>query len=450
MKKTITLIVIFLIILISGTIVNAADISLSANKVTVSSGDTVTLTYSTSGISEDNAIAGLEAKITKVDSKIEKVESISINVSNGNIESGNNVLSFVDANLKHTGDITISIKVKLKEGIEAGDISVPILVEFFMADENSSSIQKTSSATITVKSDGTDTEEPPIDETKSSDNTLKSLTVSPEGLSPQFSPKTVTYKMTVKSNVNKLDITAKTNDSKATYKITGNTNLKEGTNIVKITVTAENGSTKQYKITVTKLAEENMQEVIPNIVDQEDDKKDEEKPEEEETTEILGLKSLVITGVEISPNFDTEIYEYTATILNAATVEILATATTEDATVEIIGNNNLVLGENIVTILVKSSDGKETKTYQILIDKQEDETTLANAEIAKQDKQMQETKASIGKIILIVVAILVVIAIVSYIYFNNRKTIEDDSYEKDQTEKEENKKENRGKGRRFK
>lgn len=442
MNKTIMLMVVFIMILMSVSIVNAADISLSANKVTVSAGDTVTLTYSTSGISESNAIEGLEAKISNLDSKIEKIEDMSINVSNGVVTS-NNVISFVDPNLKYISNVTISVKVKIKEKVDEGEISIPLFVEFFMANENNSSIQKTANATITIngKNSGGST-----DENKSGDNTLKSLTVNPTGLSPKFSSKTETYKMTVKSDVNKLGVTAKTNDSKATYKVTGNENLKEGTNIVRVTVTAENGSTRQYKITVTKLAEETTPETIPNIIDE-----NEKKPEDESTEEnkvVLGLKSLVITGVEISPEFNTNIYEYTATILNAATVEILAVPTIEEATVEIIGNNNLVLGENIITILVKSKNEEETKTYQILINKQEDETILANAELSKQDQQVQETKSNIGKIVLIVVGILIVISVVTYIFLNCRKTVEDDEWS---SEKEtEYSPEEKKKGKRFK
>jgi len=106
MNKTIMLMVVFIMILMSVSIVNAADISLSANKVTVSAGDTVTLTYSTSGISESNAIEGLEAKISNLDSKIEKIEDMSINVSNGVVTS-NNVISFVDPNLKYISSFTV-------------------------------------------------------------------------------------------------------------------------------------------------------------------------------------------------------------------------------------------------------------------------------------------------------------------------------------------------------
>ena len=50
-------------------------------------------------------------------------------------------------------------------------------------------------------------------------------------------------------------------------------------------------------------------------------------------------------------------------------LDIKATANDEKATVEIIGNNELVDGENLLTIIVKSEDGKETVTYTITVNK---------------------------------------------------------------------------------
>ena len=40
-------------------------------------------------------------------------------------------------------------------------------------------------------------------------------------------------------------------------------------------------------------------------------------------------------------------------------------------TIEILGNENLQMGENVITILVKSEDGQEIYTYQIIVTKGE-------------------------------------------------------------------------------
>jgi len=86
----------------------------------------------------------------------------------------------------------------------------------------------------------------------SSDCKLKSLVVSEGTLSPAFSKDKTEYTVSVGGGCNKLGVTAVANDSKASVKVSGNKDLKEGENTVKITVTAENGDTKTYKIKVTR------------------------------------------------------------------------------------------------------------------------------------------------------------------------------------------------------
>lgn len=83
----------------------------------------------------------------------------------------------------------------------------------------------------------------------SSNNYLKSLEVS--GYDIEFDKYTEKYNITIKNGINSLDIIALAEDSDARVEITGNSDFKEGENIVVITVTAENGSTREYKLVVT-------------------------------------------------------------------------------------------------------------------------------------------------------------------------------------------------------
>ena len=87
----------------------------------------------------------------------------------------------------------------------------------------------------------------------SSNNYLKSLEI--DGYEITFDKETNEYKITVKSDVTSLDIKATPEDSRARVEITGNEKFKKGNNTVTITVTAEDGSTREYKITVNKEAE---------------------------------------------------------------------------------------------------------------------------------------------------------------------------------------------------
>jgi hypothetical protein len=88
---------------------------------------------------------------------------------------------------------------------------------------------------------------------KSTNANLSSLQISPGTLSPAFSASTQSYSATVAQDQTTITVSAVAADSKAKVKYNDvKNNLVVGTNSVKITVTAENGSTKVYTITVTR------------------------------------------------------------------------------------------------------------------------------------------------------------------------------------------------------
>ncbi len=84
----------------------------------------------------------------------------------------------------------------------------------------------------------------------SSNNYLKLLEVKDYEL--EFNKEISDYNLTVKNNVKSLDITAVAEDSRARVEITGNENFKVGKNTVTITVKAENGDVREYKLIVNK------------------------------------------------------------------------------------------------------------------------------------------------------------------------------------------------------
>lgn len=93
----------------------------------------------------------------------------------------------------------------------------------------------------------------PIVYNYSSNNYLKLLEI--DGYEVKFDKEVYEYKIKVKSDVTSLDIKALAEDYRSRVEITGNENFKKGENVVTITVTAENGTTKEYKIVVEKEAE---------------------------------------------------------------------------------------------------------------------------------------------------------------------------------------------------
>lgn len=81
------------------------------------------------------------------------------------------------------------------------------------------------------------------------------------------------------------------------------------------------------------------------------------------------LKSLSITGVQISPEFAANVTSYTANVEeDIAQVEVLAVANNEKATVEITGNENLQNGENTIVVKVTAEDGT-VNNYEIKLTK---------------------------------------------------------------------------------
>lgn len=105
-------------------------------------------------------------------------------------------------------------------------------------------------ATVSSSSSGKVTGRAPA--SYSSDNTLKSLQISPGTLSPAFSPDRTTYNATVDADVTELVVSAAANDNAAKISISGR-RMDPGSNTTTITVTAEDGSVKKYIIYTTRL-----------------------------------------------------------------------------------------------------------------------------------------------------------------------------------------------------
>ena len=170
--------------------------------------------------------------------------------------------------------------------------------------------------------------EQPKNEEKSTNKNLAKLEVKPEGLTPEFKKDVTDYTIKVPNSI----------------EISGNDKLVEGDNIVKILVTAEDGTTRTYIITATR---------------------------EKTVQSSLRLSALTIEGINIEPAFSPDIFAYTATLSNSEINELKVNATTSDenTTIEILGNSNLQDGENVITILLKSTKTDETTTYQITVNK---------------------------------------------------------------------------------
>lgn len=239
---------------------------------------------------------------------------------------------------------------------------------------------KTKTYTLTIKRKTVAEEE-----AENGENRLKSLSIKPKEYDfTGFDSETTEYTAEVPNEVEQIEISATAMDSKAQITGTGIIDLEEGENELKVEVIAVNGDKKTYTLTVTR--------------------------KEAEAKEAFGLTTLSINGLKLTPSFKTDIYEYTAELEEDLTaLEITTKATSEDATVEIVGNENLQDGENVITILVENEETEEVATYQITVNK------LVVAEIVEKTSWLKPStwgKEEIIKIIIIVVLIILIICAV--------------------------------------
>jgi hypothetical protein len=77
---------------------------------------------------------------------------------------------------------------------------------------------------------------------------LASLSVDQGTLNPKFSAGQQSYSLPVAMGVDSIKVTAEPEDPKAKVSVSGNSGLSDGSNTIRIVVTAQNGSTKTYTI----------------------------------------------------------------------------------------------------------------------------------------------------------------------------------------------------------
>lgn len=260
---------------------------------------------------------------------------------------------------------------------------------------------------------------PTTSTTKKSNNAnLSNLGIKPYDFSG-FKSGTTTYNVTVPNDTTSVEVYATAQSSSAKVNGTGKKSLELGANKIDVVVTAEDGTTKTYTINITR---------------QEGTEANTEIVQEQYSGD--GLASLKIGDLALSPNFDTTIYEYTVKYIGEETkLEITATATDPYYTIDIIGNENLQEGENIINILVSDPDDENVATYQITVNK-----SLVDEEAIAREKEEQKRKIIIaGVVIAVVLAIIVVIIAI----IRHRRNQEWDDYEYDEDYDNEQEKNNK-------
>ena len=215
-------------------------------------------------------------------------------------------------------------------------IIISIILLLSLNTVYATSVSTTSTTNETVETN--ELSEEAIEEARANKN-LSSLEVVGYELSPYFNKNNLTYTVIIPEDVTSIEINAEAEAEGAIVRISGNTRLTRQENTVTVRVTAKDGTSRAYSITVLKAPEVN-----------------------------LKLDSLQIEGLELNPVFDEDTFYYTSSLVDTelTSLNVNAVANDETANVEVIGADNLVDGENLINIIVSNDD--ETTIYQVNVD----------------------------------------------------------------------------------
>lgn len=186
-------------------------------------------------------------------------------------------------------------------------------------------------------------------ETNASNSYLQSLSLDIEGITPEFKSDVYKYYLTVPTSINNILVTATPSNKDANVTVTGNTNLKNGLNIININVTSvDNTNTTNYEIYVTKT----------------DDK----------DSTNTNLETLAIENTLLNNIFDNSITNYNIEVGNSVdSLNILAIPEDENASVEINRSNTFQEGNNTIKVTVTAKNGYTKKEYIINVYKRNNE-----------------------------------------------------------------------------
>ena len=345
--KIILIIVFALGIMFINSKVQAASASISASKTSATVGDSVTISVSINAAAWNLRVSG---------------NGISGDSIVGYDSDGNNTTTSktFTLNTSSAGTYTVSLSGDVTDG--ATDVNSPINKSVTVtvsapvtppsgntSGGNSASGGGSSSSggsSNTNPKPNTTTTPKPDEVKKSNDATLKSLSIEGYELYPEFNSAVNEYNVKVTNDVTSVKIVPEVNDSKANFTIEGTyENLEVGENIANVLVTAEDGSTNRYVIKINREREK------------------------------LKLQTLKITYVDelgnevvLTPELVEETFEYILAdipyYISTLNIEVLSNL--ENAQIEVIGNEELLEGENVITIKITMTSESEEEEDEVL------------------------------------------------------------------------------------
>ena len=341
----------------------AGNFSISKSSASLTTGGTTTITVSASNCAGQFTISSSNSSVATVSTSSVWLDnsSTTITITAKGAGSANINIKAVDVTDTDLNDVTGTRTCSIT-------VSNPAPVTPTNPPSNSNNVSTTNSGSSSSSnnsgssnsgsSNNSSTTAKP-EEPKSNDSTLKGLVIEGYELYPAFDANTREYSLRVTNDITKVIVTPTVNNSKASYKIEGATEeLAVGKNIITVVVTAEDGTTSNYVINVTRDREGlNVQHIKIYYTDEEGNRQ-----------ELL-----------LNPEFSTEIFEYTLNDLSylISKLEVEVLANLEQAKIEVIGNEELVEGTNTITITVampseSEEEEDEVLTYKITVNKEKE------------------------------------------------------------------------------
>lgn len=405
-SKKIILFFVAILIFFNAISYAAGNFSISVSKSTIDKGESVTLT-----ITGNNAYG-----------------VVNISATNATVSPSTVFLQNDSKTVTITSTTTENIKVTVAPSSSGlGDIEEHPITESKTLTINVNKPQTNTKPSQTTPTNPTTPSTPNNTTVQKSNNAnVKMIETSPVDFSGFKANKTSGYEVEVENNIDKITVNVTKEDSKATVSLLNKANsdtgkswvyLVEGNNKIDVTITAEDGKTsKTYTIDVIRKEKVEKEEKEEN--NQIEGQLEQEEPTEQEVPmeEIFGLTQLKIVGYELEPQFRTDIYEYKINLKeDIQKFDIETLATEMNSTIEVIGNENFVEGENIITITVKGENEEKISTYQIIVNK----INSVNENTINIEEDHQQMFSEIVLILSIVVIILIIIVLVIKAKKNN-------------------------------
>lgn len=294
----------------------------------VRAGDSVTVTFSVSG-SNIQAISAVlhydSSALTLTGTRQLIGDTWSVDM-NGGILLANN---YRQDNPINGSSAVLAVTFRVKSGVAAGTKVSATITDIMTSDGNSDQNLNDTSWSASVA--------PP----PSGNANLSGLSCGSYALSPSFSAGTTEYSVTVPYDVSRLPLDYSAADGGANVSVSGN-QLSVGVNTVVLTVTAANGATRRYTISVTR------------------------QPDPTATlSSDADLADLTPSEGKLTPAFAPNITEY-AVYVPYETTKLSLSATAKDSKALGVTQPDAALkqGDNVLTVTCTAEDGT-TRDYTV-------------------------------------------------------------------------------------